>query len=266
MSRAVPLRVLVVDDEPPARERLTVVLDGQDGIEVVGSVGSGRAAVEAIRRDRPDLVLLDVQMPETGGLDVVREVGPGAMPAVVFVTAYDRYALQAFDLAAVDYLLKPFEDERLLQALDRVRERVRLQEAESLGRRLRTLLDAVEGGGTGPTAPGDYLRRLAVDDRGGQRIVPVDRIDYVSASGPYAEVHVGERTFLVRERMHVLEGRLDPERFCRVHRSTIVNLDRVEAVRQSSRGGVAVLVRGGPTLRVSRSRREELERRLGLRF
>ena len=264
------LRVLVVDDEPLARQRVLDLLDRAAGVEVVGTAGTGRNAVAQIEEHRPDLVFLDVQMPGLTGLDVVREVGPEAMPAVVFVTAYDQHALAAFDVAAVDYLLKPYDDDRFAQALARARDAVRLREVDALRQRLATLL---EGGASRP-APGaprpggpsrpDYLERIAVDMRGQTLLVPVETIDYVSSDGPYAELHVGDDTYVLRERMQTLEDRLDPAQFFRIHRSTIVQIDRVEALLTAPGGDYAVRLRDGTRLRLSRSRRDAFTQRLGI--
>jgi two-component system, LytTR family, response regulator len=272
MDDSRPLRVLVVDDEPLARQRLTDLLRGEGGLEVVGEAEDGDEAVRAIRGLAPDLVFLDIQMPGRTGLDVVREVGPERMPATIFVTAYDQHALSAFDVAAVDYLVKPFDDERFAQALARARERLRLREVARMTRRLLAVLGPADGAGDGAAAEGpaaassraqgDALQRIAVESRGTLRYVPVDAIDYVTASGPYAELHVGGQTHLVRERMQELERRLDQGRFLRIHRSAIVQLDRVDSLQRRGSGETAVKLRDGTELPVSRSRRELLERRL----
>lgn len=258
------LQVLIVDDERAARQRLEDLLAREADVEVVGQATNGREAIEAMGRLAPDLVFLDVQMPGLTGLDVVREVGPEHMPAVVFVTAYDQYAIEAFDVAAIDYLLKPYDDERFGQALARGREKLAAQAANDLQRRLATLL----GGESAPAAPGTaqsrYLERIGVDMRGQMRIVPVERIDFIRASGSYAELHVGEDTFVIREQMQALEERLDPSRFFRIHRSTIVQLDRVESLKYSAGGDYAVRLGDGRHLRVSRGRYEDLQERLGL--
>jgi two-component system LytT family response regulator len=204
-------------------------------------------------------------MPGATGLDVVARVGPERMPATIFVTAFDEHALKAFEIAAVDYLVKPFDDERFAQAFQRARERVRLQEVEKATRRLLSVLGDAPAARAPAEAsgPSRYLQRIAVESRGQVQYVPVDAVDYVTASGPYAELHVGEQAHLIRERMQVLENRLDPARFFRVHRSAIVQLDRVESLRQRGGGEIAVRLRGGRELTVSRSRRRELEARLG---
>lgn len=233
------LRVLIVDDEPLAREHIQDRLGHEENVEIVGTADNGDDAVDAIVRLRPDVVFLDVQMPGRTGVEVVEALDE--VPAVIFTTAFDRYALKAFDLAAVDYLVKPFDDERFSEAFRRARKAV---EARSLTEEKR------------------WLQRIPVEMRGQMRVVPVDRIDYITASGPYAELHVGERTFTVRERMQDLEERLDPDVFMRVHRSVIVRLDRVDVMLRGSGGDYAVRLKDGTELSVSRAKRETLEERL----
>lgn len=253
------LRVLIVDDEPLARQRLSDLLESFDGVDLVGEADSGREAIDAIRKLEPDLVFLDVQMPGKTGLEVVEEVGPEHMPLTIFVTAYDRYALNAFDVAAVDYLLKPFDDERFEQAFERAKKTLRLQNVDKAKERLLSLLQDED-----ETAQSSYLERIAVDMRGKVKVVPVEQIDYISASGPYAELHVGEKSYLVREQMQTLEERLNPELFFRIHRSTIVRLDLIESLHHSAGGDYAVTLTTGQRLKVSRSRRDDLARQLGL--
>jgi two-component system LytT family response regulator len=274
MAARPPLRVLIVDDEPLARQRLEDLLRDEPGVEIVASVDNGTAAVEAVRSLRPDIAFLDVQMPGKTGIDVVREVGPDAMPLTIFVTAYDRYALQAFDLAAVDYLVKPFDDERFEQAFQRARRYVELEEMGELRDRLLAVLDggprsaaastpaaAPPGGSSGGST---YLERIAVEMRGKVRVVPVSQIEYITASGPYVELHTSERAYLIREAIHTLEAKLDPNRFLRIHRSIIVRVDLIDTFHRGAGGDYEVQLKSGARLRVSRSRREELERRLGV--
>ena len=266
MAEPAPLRVVVVDDEPLARQRVLDLLAREPDVEVVGTAGTGRQAVAAITERggaAVDLVFLDVQMPGLSGLDVVREVGPEAMPAVVFVTAYDQHALAAFDVAAVDYLLKPFDDDRFRQALGRARRAVRLREVEALRGRLAALLGAAPPADPGAGRP-EFLERIAVEARGHVRLVPVEAVDYVGADGPYAVLHVGPDTYAVRERMRALEDRLDPAHFFRIHRSTIVQIDRVEALLTAPGGDYAVRLTDGTRLGVSRSRRDAFAERLGI--
>jgi two-component system LytT family response regulator len=262
------IRVLVVDDEPLGRDRVLDLLAEEPEVEVVGTAADGAAAVEAIRGLRPDLVFLDVQMPRMTGLDVLREIGPERMPATIFVTAYDEYALNAFDSAAVDYLVKPFRNDRFRAALRRGCRRVELESRDRLLGQLTELLraDAAATPQPPPAAPGPasrYLERVAVQTKGRMRVVPVAKIDYITASGTYAELHVGGDRYVVRESLQDFEEKLDPERFMRIHRSAIVRLDLVESLFRRRGSEYEVQLRGGVRLRVGRSRREALERRLG---
>lgn len=254
------LRVLVADDEPPARQRLLDLLSRESDLEVVGEAGTGIEAAEKIRTLGPDLVFLDVQMPGMTGLEVVREVGPEAMPAVVFVTAYDRHAVEAFELAALDYLLKPYTGERFRQALARVRDRRGGQPEGALRDQLAALLGTVTPMQDALQTP--YVSRLAVETRGKIRYVPVETVDYLASDGAYVEVHSGEETFVIRDRMQDLEGRLDPAVFTRIHRSTIVRLDRVESLLVGRNGDYAVRLMDGTRLAVARGRRDDLAARL----
>jgi two-component system LytT family response regulator len=274
MSGERAVRVLIVDDEPLARARLEDLVRALPRAEVAGTAADGDEAVDAIRRLRPDLVFLDVQMPGKTGVEVVREVGPENMPITVFVTAYDRFALQAFELAAVDYLLKPYDDERFEQAFERARRMVELAEVGRLAGQLAALLGTApptaptterRDAPPSPTAPaGRWLERIPVEMRGQVRVVPVDEVEYITASGPYAELHTSERGFVIRERMQALEERLDPARFLRIHRSVIVRLDRIDSLLRGGGGDYAVRLKNGVKLRVSRTRVEELERRMGV--
>jgi two-component system LytT family response regulator len=237
------LRVVIVDDELLARQRIEDLLAKEPNVVIAGIARDGDEAVKTIRELAPDLVFLDVQMPGRTGLDVVEAIGTDAMPATIFTTAYERFALKAFDVAAVDYLVKPFDDERFAQALARARKAI------------------------GDLAPqkSEFLDRIPVETRGQIRVVPVAKIDYITASGPYAELHVGERVFAVREKMQTLEEKLDPDVFFRIHRSAIVRLDRIDALLHAAGGDYAVRLKDGTELSVSRSRREELEARVGAR-
>ena len=283
MAEPRALRILVVDDEPLNRQRVEDLLATVTGIAEVRTAATGSEAIEEIRTHRPDLVFLDVQMPGRSGLDVVRTLAE-MMPPTIFVTAHDEHALAAFDLAAVDYLVKPFDDERFEQALQRARRHIELEEVARLRNQL---LAALQGGGSatapasaagaeasvdrgpadGPRPAADaqaYLERIPVETRGKVRVVPVNEIEYIVASGPYAELHVGDRRHLIREAMQTLEERLDPAHFIRVHRSIIVRLDLIDALLRGAGGDYEVQLRTGARLKVSRSRREALERRMGI--
>ena len=236
------IRVVIVDDEVLARQRIEDLLAKEQRVEIAGQARDGNEAVQMIRDLDPDLVFLDVQMPGRTGIDVVEEIGADAMPPTIFTTAYERFALKAFDVAAVDYLVKPFDDERFAQALTRARKAIEARPRKS-----------------------EYLDRIPVESRGQIRVVPVALIDYITASGPYAELHVGERTFAIREKMQTLEEKLDPAIFFRIHRSAIVRLDRIDTLLHAAGGDYAVRLKNGTELSVSRSRREELESRVGAR-
>ncbi|MDP9195070.1 MAG: LytTR family DNA-binding domain-containing protein [Acidobacteriota bacterium] len=236
------LRVVIVDDELLARQRIEDLLAKEPNVEIAGIARDGNEAVEVIRALEPDLVFLDVQMPGRTGVEVAEELGADMMPVTIFTTAYERFALKAFDVAAIDYLVKPFDDERFAQALARARK-------------------AVE---TRPAPKSEYLERIPVESRGQIRVVPVALIDYITASGPYAELHIGDRTFAIREKMQTLEEKLDPAIFFRIHRSAIVRLDRIDTLLHAAGGDYAVRLKDGTELSVSRSRREELEAKVGL--
>jgi two-component system LytT family response regulator len=234
------LRAVIVDDELLGRQRIEDLLAKEQDVVVAGQAADGNAAIEMIRELRPDLVFLDVQMPGKSGVDVARTIGE-EMPPTVFVTAFDRHAVQAFELAAVDYLVKPFDDERFAQALQRARRAAELRAPRQ-----------------------EYADRIAVELRGQVRAVPVERIEYITASGPYAELHVDGKTYAVRERMQALEEKLDPRRFFRIHRSAIVRMDMIDVFLRHAGGDYGVRLKNGVELSVSRTKRDELEARLGI--
>ncbi|NVJ21110.1 response regulator transcription factor [Myxococcus sp. AM011] len=264
------LSVLLVDDEPLARRGLRQALSRHADVTVCGECRDGREAVSAIHSLRPRLVLLDVQMPELDGFGVVREVGAAMMPAVIFITAYDTFAVRAFDMHAVDYLVKPFAEERFDEALNRARQRLRQGEAVELGRKLAALLaDAAPAQGTAATAPLEPVRpdesvdRLLVKVGTRSVLVPVADIDWIGADDYCVTLHVGEREHVLRESLAALESRLDAERFVRIHRSAIVNVERIRELHHDSPTEMVVVLSTGQRLRVSRGRKDVLERRLG---
>jgi two-component system LytT family response regulator len=249
------LRVLVVDDEPLARDCVRLALAGVPGVAVVGECADGPAAVDAIRALRPDVVFLDVQTPGLDGFGVVDAVGAEHMPPVVFVTAYDTHAIRAFEVHALDYVLKPFENERLLAALDRARAARRAQRDGALGRRLARLLRELELRGTGAAPPHRApARRFAVRDDGRIRFVAAYEVDWIEADGNYAVLHVGAQRHRVRFTLQALARELDPSTFFQIHRSTIVNLDRVKEVQPWFGGDYIAILTTGEKLRVSRTR------------
>jgi two-component system LytT family response regulator len=253
------VRVLVVDDEPLARERLATLLDEDSEIEQIGACADGPSAVAAIRGQSPDLVFLDVQMPGCDGFGVVEAVGPEQMPVTVFVTAYDRYALRAFEARALDYLLKPFDRDRFAVALGRAKEQVRRRRDAGVGEKLQALLDDVK-----PAAPG--LDRLAIKSGGSVYFLRTDEIDWVEAAGNYTRLHAGKQVHLLRETMTALETKLDPKRFARIHRSAIVNLERVRELQPYFHGDYIVLMQDGTQLTLSRNYRPRLGERFGNLF
>ena len=244
------IRALIVDDEPLARRGLRARLEQQSDIEVVGECSKGREAVAAIRRIGPDLVFLDLVMPGLGGFDVVERIGPARMPMVVFVTAHDEHAIRAFEVEAVDYLLKPIEDERFGRALDRVRNRMSERGDGSLARRLTALL----GGGA--------AQRIAVRDRGRILLLFAKEIECVEAEGDYASLRVGEKSYLVRETMAAMEARLGPG-FLRIHRSVIVNAARIRELRPQPNGEFMVVLHSGLEVRASRGYADRLRGVIG---
>ena len=272
MSSQADIRVLIVDDEPLARQRIADMLRAEAGVTIAGESDNGDDAVTKIRELRPDVVFLDVQMPGRSGLDVIREVGVAEMPLTIFVTAYDQHALEAFEVAAVDYLVKPFDDERFEQALHRARRMIELRQVDKLRSQLLSVLqgggerrtEIVEPGEPAAMAAGEYLQRIPVEMRGKVRVVPVGEIDFIVASGPYAELYSADRKYVIRESMQNLEDRLDPDQFIRTHRSVIVRLDLIETLHKGAGGDYEVQLKGGRKLRVSRSRIEALEKKLGM--
>ena len=256
------IRTLIVDDERAARDGIRHLLAADPEIVVAGECSNGREAAAAIRDTVPDLVFLDVQMPELDGFGVLREVGIERAPAVVFVTAFDQYALRAFDVHALDYLLKPFTDDRFRQSLERAKQLVRQGRLGDLSRKLAALLDHDE------PAPGRprYLDRLVVKSGGKVTLLPVGEIEWIDADGDYVRIHVGKTWHLLRETMKNLEDQLDGARFVRIHRSTIVNLEKVKELQPFFRGEYVVVLHNGTTLKLSRGYRDNLEARLGRTF
>ena len=254
-------RTVIVDDEPAARRGLRLLLDRDPTVEIVGEASGGAEAAELIKRERPDLVFLDVQMPGCDGFAVLEKVGSAASPAVVFVTAYDEHALRAFEVHAVDYLLKPFDDIRFGAALSRAKHEVRRRQAENVNTSLTQLLDYLKHNGEHPGAParedgvGD---RILLKSSGEIFFLKAEEIDWIEAEGDYMKFHVAGRAHLMRETMARLEARLDPKRFIRIHRSTIVNIDRLRKLSPSFAGEYAVILHDGTKLKLSRGYHERI--------
>ena len=258
------IRTLIVDDEPLARRNLRVLLEKDPQIEILDECRNGREAVKAINTLSPDLLFLDIQMPEMDGFDVLERAGPEHIQAIIFVTAFDQYALKAFDVHALDYLLKPFDDERFANAMKRAKSQIEAREINKLGKRLLALLEERDSERKGSIQQKDYLTRLMIKVSGRVMLLKVEEIDFIEADGNYAKLYVGRKAHLLREKMHDLEGQLDPAKFVRIHRSTIVNLDRIKEMHPHFNGDYIVVLEDGRQLRLSRTRREHLEAKLKL--
>lgn len=250
------IRALVIDDEPIARLRVVSLLESETDIDIVGECADGPRAVTAIQELSPDLVFLDIQIPELDGFEVARTVGPAHMPVVVFVTAYDEYALQAFEVHAIDYLLKPFSVERFKRALTHAREQIGRRRATTLNEQLLALLPDIQ---KSPARP----ERILVKSNGRIYFVRTIDIDWCEADGNYVRLHVGHDTHLVRETMRRLETQLDPNQFARIHRSTIVKIDKIQELQPSFNGEFVVVLRDGTRLTLSRGYRDALPMRQG---
>lgn len=250
------LRTLIVDDEPLARERVRMMLTAHDDMAIVGECGDGQQAIAAIREQRPDLVFLDVQMPGVDGFGVLRELQGDALPYIVFVTAHDQYALKAFDVHALDYVLKPFNVERFGQALERARTTLARNDDGGVNRdRLRGLVSSL-------AVEQRERQRLVVKSSGRVFFVKVDEIDWIEAEGNYVRLHMGPQSHLLRETMKGMERALDPSVFFRIHRSTIVNADRIRELQPLFHGEYAVILRDGTRLVASRGPDNRLKKLL----
>jgi two-component system LytT family response regulator len=245
------IRTVICDDEPLARERLRTLLAGEEEFTVVEECATGRAAVEAVERLAPDLLFLDVQMPEMDGFEVLEALGEKGAPRVIFVTAYDKYALAAFDKNAVDYLLKPFDRARFRRALERARVQAK-DPTMDLKVQVRALLDSVRG-------EPRHQQRLVVKTEGRIYFLRADEIDWMESSGNYVRLHAGREVHTLRDTLAGLEERLDPARFVRVHRSTIVNIDRIKELRPFFHGDCVLVLRDKTEITVSRKYRGRLE-------
>ena len=259
------IRTLIIDDEPLARQRLRALLEKEADIDILGECGDGRQALAGLRQHRPDLVFLDVQMPELDGFGVLQalcEKGEPAPAAVIFVTAHDRFALKAFEVHALDYLLKPFDRTRFAAALERARTQIRKEKTPALDQRLVDLLQNVHN-----RSKASSTERLVVKSGGRYAsFVRIEDIDWIEAAANYVRLHVGKEVHLLRESMNGLDSKLDPRRFVRIHRSTIVNIERIRELQPAFHGDYAIVLRDGTELTMSRGCRDNLEQSLGHSF
>jgi two-component system LytT family response regulator len=251
------LTALIVDDEPLARERLMGLLSAEPDIEVLGECRDGEEAVSVIHDRHPDLVLLDVEMPRMNGFQVIDTIGADEMPMVIFVTAYDQHAIRAFEVRALDYLLKPFDRTRFTDALQRARAQIETQTTGDLGRRLIALMKDLK-------REPPKTDRLVVKSGGRLFFQRADEVDWIEAAGNYVRLHVGAQAHLLRETMNGIEARLDPERFFRIHRCRIVNVERIQEMQPWLNGEYSVVLRSGVRLTLSRGYRERLQQKLKL--
>jgi two-component system, LytTR family, response regulator len=251
------IRTLIVDEEAPARRQLRALLGAQADIEVVGEAGDGEEAVRAILARQPDLVLIDIDLPTLNGFDVMAAVGTEALPLVVFVAADDRHALKAFDAGALDYLLKPLDPGRFAASIGRARRAIERWGADEIGRRLLELVRELK-------PPASARReRMVIKSAGRLFFLRTDEIDWVEAAGNYVKLHVATEEHLLRETMNGIEQKLDPDRFFRIHRSRIVNMERIRELQPWFNGEYVVILRNGTKLTLSRGYREKLQERLG---
>jgi two-component system LytT family response regulator len=250
----VTLRVIIADDEPPARARLRRFLKALPDVELIAECGDGAAAVQAIESHEPDLVLLDVQMPELDGFDVLRALEVPRLPAVIFVTAFDHYAVRAFEVHALDYVVKPVEADRLAAALAHARRRITEHRSASAG--LADLLKELKSDGA-------HLSRIPVRSEGRIKVIELADVDWLSAADNYVALHAGAREYLVRDTIAALERRLDPTSFVRIHRSTIVRFDRIAELTPDVHGDFTIRLKDGTRLDMSRSYRSSVEARFG---
>ena len=244
------IRALIVDDEPLSRRKIREFLKGDDEIQVIGECGNGEEAVEAVRAASPDLLFLDVQMPGMDGFTVLEELREEHLPFVVFVTAYDKYAVRAFEVRALDYLLKPFHRERFARATARAKAQISAG-GTNLNHQIRELIQELR-------PQSRYLDRVIIRTAGTIFFLKTDEIDWISAEENYVRLHCGKASHLMREKISALEASLDPARFRRIHRSTIVNIDRIEKLHPFSHGDYQVVLRDGTALVLSRGYREKL--------
>jgi two-component system LytT family response regulator len=250
MPGRMKIKALIADDEPLARERLSFLLSGQEGVEVAGECRNGKEVIAALKKSRFDVLFLDIQMPGRSGFEVIEQIGPAQMPVTVFVTAHNEYAVQAFEVHALDYLTKPVEPERLQATLVRVRERIASQAALMTHEQMKSVLSSLENGGV-PRQ--DFPRRLLVHNGAKDSFVNVNEIDWIEAADYYACLHVGSKSFMLRETIKELSNTLDSAKFVRIHRSIIVNVEQVSEIFREGQSEGSVVLKNGQRLRMSKA-------------
>lgn len=256
MSGSACIRTLVVDDESLARERLCDMLAADPQIEIIAECANGQEAIEAIQLHSPDLVFLDVEMPGIDGFGVLEALPPESLPTTIFVTAYDQYAVRAFEVYALDYLLKPFDQERFEKALVRAKTQISSQRTDALSQRILSALEEIK---TRPV----HLERLVIKMNGHVFFIKAEEIDWLEAEGNYVRLHAGKESYLLRDTISALESQLDPKKFIRVHRSAIVNIDRITELQPWFHGEYRIILTEGVQLTLSRTYREKLHELLG---
>ncbi len=250
------ITALIVDDEQPGRHKIREMLKHESTIEIIGECTNGADAVEAIQSKKPDLVFLDVQMPEMDGFGVIKKLGVSNLPEIIFVTAYDHYALQAFEVHALDYLLKPFDKERFQNALQRAKDRVLQRDQSAMGQKLLSMLQEIK-------LNQKHSDRLVVKSEGKVFFLKTDEIDWIEAAGNYVRLHAGGESHLLRETMSGIQKKLNPNQFIRIHRSTFVNIEQIKELQPWFHGEYVVILKEGTQLTMSRGYRNNLTELLG---
>ena len=253
------IRTVIVDDEPLARRGIRAYLKDERDVEIIAECSNGREAVSVIEEQAPDLVFLDIQMPELDGFGVLEAINVEPLPSIIFVTAYDKYALRAFEVHALDYLLKPFDSERFTRALERARGQIERRSISDLSHRLQSLIDDLK-------ANQKYAERLVIKSAGRIFFLGVEEIDWIEAADNYVRLHAGHNTHLLRETMNKLESRLDPHQFLRVQRSAIINVRRIKELHTMFRGEYEIVLRDGTRLTSGRGYRDRLQELFGNSF
>lgn len=260
-----PIEILIADDELLARRRISKLLHTQTGVEIIGEAKNGLETVSMIESRRPELVYLDIQMPDLDGFGVLKQIPQDIMPLIIFVTAFDQYALKAFEFHAMDYLLKPFDDDRFEDALTHAVSQIRRQKLDDFNDKLMALMENFDAGNTAqpPATENHYLQRLAVKSSGRVYFLKTEEIDWIEAAGVYVNLHTGRESHLIRESISKLESQLAPAQFLRIHRSTIVNIDKIKEMQSYFHGEYIVIMKDGTELKLSRSYRDKLQAVLG---